>query len=82
MVSATAESQVPGTAPTPEAQRVRDVFEMYEFGVALYRQRMRREHPGADEAEVEALTREWLISPPRPERLREAMGDALGAQAW
>lgn len=66
------------SAPTPEAQRVRDAFEMYEFGVALYRQRMRREHPEADDVAIDALTRSWLISAPRAERLRDALGD----RAW
>ncbi|MEO7625433.1 MAG: hypothetical protein ABIS91_04110 [Nocardioides sp.] len=75
-MSATAE--VRSLGPTPEAQRVRDAFEMHEFGVALYRQRMRREDPEADDAEIEALTRAWLISPPRPDRLRNALGD----RAW
>ena len=54
---------------TAEAQRVRDVIEMHEFGVALYRQRMRREHPDATEAQVDALTRAWLADEP-PHRKR------------
>lgn len=75
-MSATVEGRSLG--PTPEAQRVRDAFEMHEFGVALYRQRMRREHPEADETEIEALTLAWLISPSSPDRLRNALGD----RAW
>ncbi|TYL50025.1 hypothetical protein FXB39_10160 [Nocardioides sp. BGMRC 2183] len=59
-MSATAGDPASEWVPTPEAQRMRDVFEMHEFGVALYRQRMRREHPDADESEVAALTRAWL----------------------
>ena len=47
--------------PTPEGQRVRDVFDLHEFGVELYKQRMRREHPAADEAEIASLTRGWLF---------------------
>ena len=63
---------------TPEARRVRDAFEMHDFGVGLFRQRMRRENPDVDEAEISTLTRAWLISPPRPDRLRDALGD----RAW
>lgn len=59
-MKATTESEASEWVPTPEARRVRDVFEMHEFGVALYRQRMRRERPDADETEIAALTRDWL----------------------
>ena len=48
---------------TPEAERMHQAFEMHAFGVALYRQRMRRENPGADESEIEVLTRAWLAAP-------------------
>ena len=57
---------------TPEAERMQQAFEMHEFGVALYRQRMRRENPGADESEIEVLTRAWLAAPtPRDSSRRE-----------
>lgn len=55
---------------TPEAERLRSAMEMQEFGVALYRQRMRRENPDATEAKIDALVRSWLIAPPRPDRIR------------
>lgn len=77
-MSAPAEGMEPEFVPTPEGQRVRDAFELHEFGVALYRQRMRRENPGADDAEIDALTRAWLIAPPQSDRLRNALGD----RAW
>lgn len=77
-MSATAESRWPGPAATSEAQRVRDALEMHELGVEMFRQRIRREHPSTDEAQVSALTRAWLISAPGPDRLRAALGD----RAW
>lgn len=66
---------------TPEAERMRDVIDMHEFGVALYRQRMRRENPDADEAEIEALTNRWLATAPSPDRLRFASRDAARGRA-
>jgi len=74
-VSASAETRGSGAHPSPEAQRVRDALEMHELGVELFRQRIRRERPGVDEAEVGSLTRAWLISAPRPDQLRAALGD-------
>ena len=55
---------------TPEAERMRAALDMHEFGVKLYRQRMRREHPAATEAEIDDLVRAWLAAPPVPGRLR------------
>ena len=57
---------------------MRDALEMHELGVEMFRQRIRREHPSTDEAQVSALTRAWLISAPGPDRLRAALGD----RAW
>lgn len=59
-MSATAEGSESESIPTPEGQRVRDVFDLHEFGVELYKQRMRRENPAADEAEIASLVRGWL----------------------
>jgi len=55
---------------TPEAARMRSALEMHEFGVQLYRQRMRREHPDADRAEIDGLVPSWLTSPPPAGLLR------------
>ena len=55
---------------TPEAERMRSALEMHELGVQLYRQRMRREHPEADRAEIDGLVRGWLTSPPPAGLLR------------
>lgn len=78
-MSATAESRWLGRAATSEAQRVRDALEMHEFGVEMFRQRIRREQPSVDEAQVSALTPAWLIAAPGPDRLLRA---ALGHRAW
>ena len=77
-MSATAGDPASEWVPTPEARRISDVFEMHEFGVTLYRQRMRREHPDAAETEIDALTRSWLLTPRPAERIRAALGD----RAW
>jgi hypothetical protein len=55
---------------TPEAERMRSALEMHEFGVQLYRQRMHREHPRADRAEISGLVRAWLTAPSPSGRLR------------
>jgi len=47
----------------PEVVRLRAAMEMRETGVAMYRQRMRREHPGASEKEIDVLVRAWLLRP-------------------
>ena len=55
---------------TPEAKRMRSALEMHEFGVQLYRQRMRREHPEASRAEIDDLVRRWLTAPAPAGRVR------------
>jgi hypothetical protein len=55
---------------TPEAERMRSALELHDLGVQLYRQRMRREHPEADRAEIDSLVRTWLTAPPPDSRLR------------
>lgn len=55
---------------TPEAERMRSALEMHDLGVQLYRQRMRREHPGASRGEIESLVRNWLTAPPADTKLR------------
>lgn len=46
---------------SPEAQRFRLALDMAEAGIRLYRQRMWREHPGADAEEIEAEVQGWLM---------------------
>jgi hypothetical protein len=48
-----------------EAARIRAAMDMHGFGVRLYRQRMRREHPRANRAEIDRMVRTWLAEPPR-----------------
>ena len=55
---------------TPEAERMRSALELHELGVQLYRQRMCREHPEADRAEIDGLVRTWLTAPSPDARLR------------
>jgi Rv0078B-related antitoxin len=49
---------------------MRSALEMHELGVQLYRQRMRREHPYANRADIDDLVRAWLAAPPPDTRLR------------
>jgi hypothetical protein len=49
---------------SPEAQRFRLALDMAGAGIQLYRQRMRREHPDADDEEIEAEVQGWLMRRP------------------
>lgn len=54
----------------PEAARLQAAMEMHELGVRLYRQRMHREHPQADRADVDRMVKAWLAEAQRSGRLR------------
>ncbi|MEX2546857.1 MAG: hypothetical protein WD830_03605 [Chloroflexota bacterium] len=54
-------------------ERLRQTFDLFEAGVSMTRARLRREHPDADEEEIEHLLRLWLMVRPGAE-----FGDALG----
>jgi Rv0078B-related antitoxin len=54
----------------PEATRIQAALDMHELGVRLYRQRMYREHPHAERAEINGMVRAWLAEPPRSTHLR------------
>lgn len=43
-----------------EAKRLLQALEMYEVGIRLRRETLRREHPEASEEELERLLRAWL----------------------
>ncbi len=58
---------------SPEARRIRAVFELYEFGEQMYRARMRREHADVTDAEIESLVNAWRIDRPGA-----PLGDAVG----
>lgn len=49
---------------------MRSALELHDLGVQLYRQRMYREHPEADRAEIDTMVRTWLTAPPASTRLR------------
>ncbi len=60
------------------AERLRLALEMFGVGEALMRQRLRREHPNADDVEIEARLIAWLQERPGAEA-----GDAVGTPvAW
>ncbi|WP_373861280.1 hypothetical protein [Nocardia caishijiensis] len=58
------------TEETP-AQRLRLDLEMSEFGVQMYRTRMRRMYPKASAADIDAKVASWLLS-------RSGTADAVG----
>ena len=57
-------------APRPEssvADAFRATLDLFETGVELMRQNLRRRHPDAGEAEIERLLDEWLLHRPGAE---------------
>ncbi|MBF6215368.1 hypothetical protein IU433_31045 [Nocardia puris] len=60
------------TEGTP-AQRLRLALQMSEFGVQMYRTRMRRIFPAASTEEIESKVHAWLLSRPGA-----PAGDATG----
>jgi len=54
-------------------QRLRQALELYALGEEMMRQKLRRRHPAASEAEIEALLRCWLATRPGA-----PVGDAPG----
>jgi hypothetical protein len=46
---------------------------MYEFGEQMQRSRLRRQHPDASEAEIDAKVRAWMLARPGA-----ALGDGVG----
>jgi hypothetical protein len=54
-------------------ERVRIALELFDLATSMMRQRLRRERPGATEAELDALLEAWLRRRPGAER-----GDAPG----
>jgi hypothetical protein len=58
------------------AARLRTALELQDLGIAMMTQRLRREHPGATDAEVRAWLRAWLDTRPGAE-----LGDGVGRPA-
>jgi Rv0078B-related antitoxin len=48
---------------TGAGDRLRTALELFEFGVAMQRQRFRRERPAASDAEIDDLLRSWMLTP-------------------
>lgn len=59
--------------PEAAARRFRLALDLFEAGVQMMRQRLRREHPDLPEAEIEARLVRWLQERPGAEH-----GDAPG----
>jgi hypothetical protein len=59
--------------PTPEAQRLRTAFDLFQAGLNMMKARLRRSHPDASPAEIEAMISAWLIDRPHA-----PFGDAEG----
>ena len=59
----------PSRHQAPEVARLQAAMDMHELGVRLYRQRMHREHPQADRADIDRMVKTWLAEPPRSGQL-------------
>jgi len=69
---------MPDDAPQRAVERLRLAFDLYAAGESLKRQQLRREHPAATDAEIEAWLVAWLDERPGAEA-----GDATGRPvAW
>lgn len=58
------------------ARRLRLALDLYETGVAMMKQKFRREHPDFSDSEIEARLAAWLLERPGAE-----FGDASGRPA-
>jgi hypothetical protein len=56
------------------ADAFRATLDLFETGLDLMRQNLRRSHPGADDEEIGRLLRQWLLDRPGAES-----GDCRGA---
>jgi hypothetical protein len=50
--------------PSSVADAFRITLDLFETGLALKRQNLRRSHPAATHEEIERLLREWLLERP------------------
>jgi hypothetical protein len=67
-----------GGAPSEAAARLCAAVEMFEVGVEMMRQNLRRNHPALTDLEIEARLTAWLSERPGAE-----FGDAVGRRvAW
>jgi hypothetical protein len=56
-----------GSAPSSAAVAFQTALELFETGLDLMRQTLRRRHPEADGATIERLLQEWLRERPGAE---------------
>lgn len=54
------------TDPASLGARLRLALDLVEVGVELMRQNLRRQHPGANDDEIQALLNAWLAELPEP----------------
>jgi hypothetical protein len=54
-------------SPLDPAAKLRLAFELFEAGVDLMRQKLRRQHPDLDAAAIERLVAEWVSTRPGAE---------------
>ena len=59
--------------PSRPEERLRLAFDLFQAGVDLMRQNLRREHPDLPQADIERLLAAWLSTRPGAEH-----GDAVG----
>ena len=55
------------------SERLRTAFDLFEAGVSMKRQALRRQHPSADASEIERMLASWLVERPGAEH-----GDGAG----
>ena len=54
-------------SPSPFADAFRTTLDLFDTGLALMRQNLRREHPDATEREIDLQLRQWLQDRPGAE---------------
>jgi hypothetical protein len=62
-----------GNSRKAASRRLQLTLEMFDFGVQLFRENLRREHPGLGGEEIEGRVRRWLQTRPGA-----VDGDAVG----
>jgi hypothetical protein len=62
-----------GSRNSEASAKLRTALDMYGLGESIMRQKLRRTHPDAPEAEIEAMLSAWLLDRPGAEH-----GDAPG----
>ena len=63
------------------SDRLRETFELFEFGVEMMAANLRRKHPDATLQQIEQLLEDWLATRPGAEA-GDAPGDPVPASRW